>query len=120
MAMDANRKAIQSGSNANYWKSLLSKPFAEIAEHDFDFRQAYEAQQEFLADWMVSQKAFKELAIQFGKEKGLTTKEVIKMGLALEEGVLNDQFDEDHNTGVKGSSVITPKIVEKLKAKIQK
>lgn len=116
--MNAKREAMVANSDANYWKRLLSKPFEEIAKHDFDFRQAYEAQQEFLANWMVSQKAFKELAIQFGKEKGLTVEEVKKMGMDMRKGVLNNEFDPKHYTRVEESDILTPKIVEKLKAKL--
>lgn len=115
--MNAKREAMVANSDANYWKRLLSKPFEEIAKHDFDFRQAYEAQQEFLANWMVSQKAFKELAIQFGKEKGLTPDEVIEIGMGMKEGVLNDEFDPDHRTNGSASTYIKP-YVEKLKAKL--
>lgn len=47
---------------------------------------------ELLADWMVSQKAFKELAIQFGIEKGLTPTEVHQMGLNKELDVLENKM----------------------------
>ena len=64
-----------------YYSKLLAKPMAEIAQANRSFKETYEAQMELLADWMVSQKAFKELAIQFGIERGLTPDEVIEMGL---------------------------------------
>ena len=63
-----------------YYSRLLAKPMAEIAAENHKFKETYEKQMELLADWMVSQKAFKELAIQFGIEKGLTPNEVIQMG----------------------------------------
>ena len=80
-AVEINKELFQAGmkykEEAEYYQKLLTKPMAEIAQANRSFKEAYEAQMELLADWMVSQKAFKELAIQFGIEKGLTPDEVI-------------------------------------------
>ena len=58
---------------------------------------------ELLAGWMVSQKAFKELAIQFGIEKGLTSDEVVEMGKNKKMDVLENKHEEQHNTNVSDS-----------------
>lgn len=98
------------------YKSKLSKPFLEYAERNhIDYKEAYEKQQEEIADWMVSQKAFKELAIEFGLEKGLAPQEVIEKGFSKEIDVLNDKHNPEHNTNV-GNSKIKP-YRDKLKAK---
>ena len=102
-----------------YYKKLLAKPMVEIAQENKNFKETYEAQMELLADWMVSQKAFKELAIQFGIEKGLTPNEVIEMGKNKEIDVLENNHDVSHNTNVGDSVYIGPR-VEKLKNKIKK
>ena len=81
-----------------YYSRLLAKPMAEIAAENHKFKETYEKQMELLADWMVSQKAFKELAIQFGIEKGLTPDEVHKMGLDKELDVLENKNDPLHKT----------------------
>ena len=81
-----------------YYKELLAKPMAEIAQANRSFKETYEVQMELLADWMVSQKAFKELAIQFGIEKGLTLDEVHQMGLNKELDVLENKNDPSHKT----------------------
>ena len=81
-----------------YYSKLLAKPMAEIAQANRSFKETYEAQMELLADWMVSQKAFKELAIQFGIEKGLTSDEVHQMGLNKELDVLENRNDPSHKT----------------------
>ena len=81
-----------------YYNRLLAKPMAEIAAENHKFKETYEKQMELLADWMVSQKAFKELAIQFGIEKGLTPDEVHKMGLDNELDVLENKNDPLHKT----------------------
>ena len=101
-----------------YYSRLLAKPMAEIAAENHKFKETYEKQMELLADWMVSQKAFKELAIQFGIEKGLTPDEVIEMGKNKEIDVLENKHDVSHNTNVGDSVYIGPR-VEKLKSKIK-
>lgn len=98
------------------YKKLLCKPMAEIAAQDGNFKETYEKQMELLANWMVSQKAFKELAIQFGAEKGLSPAEVVKMGLEKKIDVLEDKNNPEHKTNVGNSSIILPR-VERLKEK---
>ena len=122
-AVEINKKLFQATikykEEAEYYKKLLAKPMAEIAQANRSFKETYEKQMELLADWMVSQKAFKELAIQFGIEKGLTSDEVIKMGLDKKIDVLENRHDVSHNTNVGDSVYIGPR-VEKLKNKLKK
>lgn len=58
---------------------------------------------------MVSQKAFKELSIQFGAEKGLEPNEVIEMGLDKKIDVLEDKNDPSHNTNAGDGTTIAPR-----------
>ncbi len=99
-----------------YYKTLLSKPMLEIAEANGDFKKTYEMQMAFVADWMVSQKAFKELAIEFGAEKGLEPQQVIEMGLDKKIDVLEEKHDESHNTNI-GDSTLISKRKDKLISK---
>jgi hypothetical protein len=104
----------------DYYKQLLAQPMQVIAEHNQDFQKTFEEQQTILADWMVSQKAFKELAIQFGQSSGLETEDIIKMGLSKEKDVLEDKNDPSHKTNVGNSTIIGPrkeKLLSKLKNK---
>ena len=122
-AVEINKKLFQATikykEEAEYYKKLLAKPMVEIAEENHDFKKAYETQMELLAEWMVSQKAFKELAIQFGIEKGLTSDKVIEMGLNKTIDVLESNHEKSHNTNANNSSIIKPHI-DKLKNKIKK
>lgn len=122
-AVEINKKLFQATikykEEAEYYKKLLAKPMAEIAQANRSFKETYEKQMELLADWMVSQKAFKELAIQFGIEKGLTPNEVIQMGLNKNIDVLENRHDINHNTNVGDSVYIGPR-VDKLKNKLKK
>lgn len=121
-AVEINKELFQAAmkykEEAESYQKLLTKPMAEIAEANRSFKETYEAQMELLADWMVSQKAFKELAIQFGIEKGLTSDEVIKMGLDKKIDVLENRHDVSHNTNVGDSVYIGPR-VDKLKNKLK-
>ena len=122
-AVEINKELFQAGmkykEEAEYYQKLLAKPMAEIAQANRSFKETYEAQMELLADWMVSQKAFKELAIQFGIEKGLTPTEVMQMGLNKKIDVLENRHDINHNTNVGDSVYIGPR-VDKLKNKLKK
>ena len=123
-AETAYQKEVYAKANAaclkdenEMYRKLLSRPLAEIANFDHNFKRAYDAQQELLADWMVSQKAFKEIAIKFGLQLGKTKEEVLAEGLATEENVLNNTTVFDNNA--EDSSIISPHI-DNLKAKINK
>ena len=122
-AVEINKELFQAAmkykEEAEYYQKLLTKPMAEIAQANRSFKETYETQMELLADWMVSQKAFKELAIQFGIEKGLTTNEVIEMGKNKEIDVLENRHDISHNTNVGDSVYIGPR-VGRLKDKLIK
>lgn len=103
----------------NEYENLLSQPMHAIAEQNESFKETYEEQQTLLATWMVSQKAFKELAIQFGLEKGMEPQEVIEMGKDKEIDVLNDKHDPSHNTNTSGGNTISPrkdKLIAKYKS----
>ncbi len=100
------------------YENLLSQPMHVIAEKNENFKETYEEQQTLLADWMVSQKAFKELAIQFGLEKGLEPQDVIEMGLDKKIDVLEDKHEPSHNTNVGDATLIgnrRGKLIDKAK-----
>ena len=64
---------------AIFYKNLLSKPMHEIAEKNSDFKATYELQQQLLTNWMTNQKAFKELAVEFGIKLGKSEEEVVAL-----------------------------------------
>ena len=80
------------------YRKLLCKPMLEIANQNRNFKATYEAQMQIMADWMVSQKAFKELAIQFGFDKKLSKDEVVQMAKDKKIDVINGNNDPLHNT----------------------
>ena len=98
------------------YRKLLCKPMLEIANQNRNFKATYEAQMQIMADWMVSQKAFKELAIQFGFDKGLSPEKVIEMGYDAEIDVLENKHDPSHNTNAgTDENIITRRKDELIK-----
>lgn len=112
----AAKKVKNLEEQVQFYKNLLAKPMAEIASQNESFKETYRIEQELLADWMVSQKAFKELAIDLGIKLGKTKEEIDKEGLENEGKVLNNQTKHENNADK--SSVIRPH-VEALKNKIK-
>ena len=71
-----SEKAKAMASSVGFYKILLSRPMAEIAELNADFAETYYVQNQHMSDWMLSQKAFKELALDFGSTLGLSEEQV--------------------------------------------
>ena len=119
-AVEINKELFQAAmkykEEAEYYQKLLAKPMDEIAQANRSFKETYEAQMELLADWMVSQKAFKELAIQFGIEKGLTPDEIRDMGIKKKSDVLLNNNNPSHKTNSSDLTTMQEE-VNKLKLK---
>ena len=88
------------------YRKLLCKPMLEIANQNRNFKATYEAQMQIMAEWMVSQKAFKELAIQFGFENGLNKDQVIQMGKDKKYDVFNNRNNPEHNSNASDGNII--------------
>jgi len=100
--------------NSEFYRNLLCRPMHEIAAKNRNFKETYEKQMELMADWMVSQKAFKELAIQFGFDKGLSPQETIQMGRDKYDDVLDNKHEQIH-----GSNANDIPFLEERKDKIR-
>ncbi|MBC3935960.1 hypothetical protein H8K47_11360 [Undibacterium sp. CY7W] len=81
-------------------KALLSRPMREIAEISGDFQKAYEQQQQILANWILSQKAYRETAVQLGIAVGKTAEEVQDLVTQNANAVLENRTEHgnDSNT----------------------
>lgn len=110
-------KAVELRDELDNYKLLLREPMAAIAKKDGYFRETYERQMELIATWILSRKAFKELAIQLGAEKGLTADEVIAMGNAKKMDVLENRHDPEHGSNAEDVEVLSNRI-ELLKNKM--
>lgn len=110
-------KLAKAEAEAEFYKKLLSKPMAEIAQYNGDFKAAYETQRELLAGWIVNQKAFKEAAIDLGMQAGKTKEEVMDLAIEAKESVLNNTTN--HGNNAEDMEFLNP-YVEILKAKMKK
>jgi hypothetical protein len=70
-----------------------------------------------LAQWMVSQKAFKEAAIQIGLDNGMRIEDIMCKAKLLKMNVLENKNNPFHGTNAKDSEFLVSH-VEELKAKI--
>lgn len=57
-----------------------------------------DGEKQLMAQWIVSQKAFKELAIEFGEQLGIDSESVRDRGLEKELSVLECKNNPSHNT----------------------
>lgn len=62
----------------NWYKRLLTRPMAEIANANGPFRDTYNQKQLLHCQWILSQQSFKDLAFRFADQLGLTDKDVAK------------------------------------------
>jgi hypothetical protein len=94
----AERKIRELEGQVEDYEILLCKPMHEIAAVNGKFKETYQEQMEIMANWMVSQKAFKELAIQFGYNQGLEIEKVKEMAVTRKLDVLESRNPEKHGT----------------------
>ncbi len=87
------RRRVELEQENQQLKDLLCKPMAEIAAKNGNFRATYETQQELLASWVLSQRAFKEVAMKYGALAGKTPEEIQAEGMAAKEVILDDKSE---------------------------
>lgn len=95
------------------YDELLARPLHEIAAKHGAFRERWEEQQALLAKWIVSQRAFKDLAMKYGTQAGKTPEEIQNELDIARDKVLNNNADFSQNN-VKETD-ITESVVNKLK-----
>jgi len=106
----------QSKEEIQLYKDLLSKPFAEIAAYHKGFNATYESQKELLAGWIVSQKAFRELSMNFGEEMGKTQEDITELAKISKLNVLEN--NTKYGNDAKDIEFVLP-YVDSIKAKMQ-
>lgn len=100
-----------------FYEALLNQPLNVIAEKLEEkvpvFKENYEKEQLVLANWIVSQKAFKETAMKYGEMAGKTTDEIQEEGLGTKKEVLD-------GTTKFGNNIDTSPLANELKDKLKK
>lgn len=104
-----------------FFRSLLSRPFSEIAKYNLDFAKAFEMQQQTMSDWILSQKAYRDLALDLGVQMGIPPTDIAQAYLdRVNQIAINDhpeaEMPEKLKPYVKNSAeYITNTVMEKLK-----
>lgn len=80
-------------------------------------QQEINEQKQLISNWIVSQKAFKELAIEFGFEDGLSLEEVLEMGEQKKLDVLDNKNNPKHGSNISDISGIPEKCLEQTRKK---
>lgn len=75
--------------SANFYRQLLSRPMADIAKYDFNFAKAYAIQEQTLSDWVLSQKAFKDLSYDLGLGMGYEEEDVDDLYIQRTKDIAN-------------------------------
>lgn len=98
-------------------ESLLSRPMAEIAQKIPAFENAYLREQEILAQWILEQKAFAEIAMQYGQALGKTPEQITSEVNQAREVVLSggSKFGNNLNAEAKNALGYTEKYQEKTR-----
>lgn len=95
------------------YKDLLAKPMIEIAEQSGAFKETYEEQQNLLAKWIVSQRAFKDIAMKYGQMAGKTPEEIQSELSEATKKVLNNEASFPINNADKTD--LSSRTIDKLK-----
>ncbi len=73
----------------NSYKEQLARPLMEILDENADLKKALEEQKQLMGLWMLSQSSFKKIALDLGKQKGLTEQEIKKKSEENMNNILN-------------------------------
>lgn len=77
-ADEEKNRANSLAKSVSFYKNLLSKPMSEIAKYNDGFEKTFKIQQQNLSDWMLSQKAYKDLTYDLAFSLGLGEHETDK------------------------------------------
>lgn len=84
-----------------YYEALLAQPLHVIASSLLNkissFSENYEKEELVLADWIASQKAFKEVAMKYGELAGKSADEIHREGTAAKVTVLTNKTKYENN-----------------------
>lgn len=89
---------------------LLSQPLQDISKISPEFKINYEKIMENYALELITQRAFKELAIQYGSKLGISKDSVFIAGIEKEIDVVENRNNPAHATVANSSSVISARL----------
>lgn len=112
--LDIARRSLACADGSVAYYQRVNK---ELMEKNKKLQEVNDDLRLTLADWIVSQRAFREVAMKYAALNGKTSKEVIAEGLAAEEAVLTNGAKSGGNN-VHEHSLVKP-FKDRLLAKIK-
>lgn len=95
---DAKAKIIRDGmkveAELEFHKNLIATNPATVADYSPEFKKEYMRERDILANWMMSQKGFKDIANKFGEKLGYSEQEVQKMAINRGIEVMTEEANE--------------------------
>ena len=89
------------------YEHLLSLPMREIAKKNYKFKETYFKQQQILTDFIVSQKAYKEIAMRYGSQMNKTPEEVEQDARQAHEDIQHDKSQFGNNLNEETKEMIS-------------
>ncbi|WP_141718638.1 hypothetical protein [Burkholderia cenocepacia] len=114
--LDNARRSLASADGSLAYYARVNK---ELTERNKKLQETNDELRLSLADWIVSQRAFREVAMKYAALTGKTAKEVMAEGLATEEVVLTGGSKHGSNN-VNEHSLVKPfkdRLLAVIKAK---
>jgi hypothetical protein len=87
-------------------EKILSLPMAEIAKKHPAFKDTYLREQEILAQWILKQKAFSEVAMEYGKALSKTPEQVAAEAEQAQEVIKNGRSKFGNNLSSEAKGVL--------------
>lgn len=121
--LDYARRDLAAASGSIAYYKRVNKELTEktqlLQEVNEKLRATNEDLRVTLADWIVSQRAFRELAMKYGALAGKTTKEIVNESSVAEEAVLLNEAKMSAHNNVDTCPSAKP-YKDRLLAKLQK
>ena len=86
---DAEARHAATTAQLDALKEILARPLSDILGERDRFEEAASAWDAFGAQWMLSQRAMKRVALDLGAAQGIGEEEIVRRALVLANDVLN-------------------------------
>lgn len=88
--VESTSKLAELQRKVSFYEDLLKHNVETIATYNNDFDKTLSRELDLMSKWMISQKGFKEVAVQFGLELGYTDEQIIELGTNKSVEVINN------------------------------
>lgn len=96
--VESTSKLVEVQRKICFYEELLKHNVETIATHSKDFEKTLSRELDLMSKWMLSQKGFKEIALQFGSILGLSIDEILDKATLKSIEVANDLQKSNSDT----------------------